>query len=79
MPIDFGNMNPWEVRMYWRSNGHHTHLRVFTGPLGNSAFCGHLTISTFEFAEFKKKMEGVNFIFDKDNGVFQQETGDKVP
>jgi hypothetical protein len=69
----------WEVRMYWRHKGFHTHCRVFTGLLGNSAFCGHLVFSTNEWAKVKETMPGVVLIADGDNGVFETETGDKVP
>lgn len=76
---DPGNTRPWEVRIYYRPQGHHTHCRVFTGPLGNSAMCGHLVVSTHEWEKFQATMPGVVWIFEKDNGNFFNETGFKIP
>lgn len=70
---------PWEVRVYWRPQGYYTHCRVFTGPLGNSTFCGHLVFLTVEWEKVTKKMPGVVLIADSDNGIYLTETGDRIP
>lgn len=75
---DPGNTMPWEVRIYWRNQGFHTHCRVFTGPLGNATFCGHLTFSLGEWEKVRETMPGVKLIADGDNGIFTKETGDNI-
>jgi hypothetical protein len=54
-------------------------MRVFTGPLGNSSFCGHVIVSTAEWEKFKETMPGVVFILEQDNGNYFKETGVTIP
>lgn len=52
----------WQVRIYTRDQGGHTHCRVFTGPVGNSSNCGNLIFYREEMEKVKERMPGIIWI-----------------
>lgn len=47
------------LRIYFKEQGGHTHVRMFGGPIGSWSYgkCGDLTFRNEEWAEFRATLE----------------------